>query len=219
MPHHIKIKPCHHLALLREVGANISLNVSTEMSVDSIAKQRRRMIHRHARAVGSDHIMDRADDVIRGERRIARTVGICAARNEVRLHAAQHPDAVRVFRRLRADVGEVVRELRCRHRAGAVVGISGMRRESDLVEPLIDGRKDDGLGIVLPVAPDRMRMVVRFHARAFRSNGVRTPTVPVERPDLKSAYRLAPFGSMMIAAASRKRTQFSTVQSRFTFRA
>ena len=179
MSHHIEIKPRHHLALLREVGTDIALNISTEMRIDSVAKQRRRMIHRHARAVGGNHIMDGADDVVRRKRRVARTVGISAARNEVRLHAAQHPDTICVFRRLRTDVGKVVRKLRCRHRAGAVVGISGMGRETNLVKPLVEGRKDYRLGIVLPVAPDCMRMIVRFHER--------TPTVPVERPDRRSA--------------------------------
>ena len=65
------------------------------------------MVHGHARAVGRDDFVDRADEVVEAEAGVDGTVGAALAGDEVCLDAAEDGNTVLVFLGEGADVGHI----------------------------------------------------------------------------------------------------------------
>ena len=95
--------------------------------------------------------------------RIAHLRGCRVAGDVVRLDAQTHGEAIRVFRRERADLRRIGRGRIRREVALDDVGQTGMGRESDFVESAVDRRANHRFGVVMPVAPGRVLVVVGLH--------------------------------------------------------
>src|SRR5574344_684388 len=112
------------------------------------------------------HVMDRSDQVVEPERRIALGFGRRHARNVVRLEAEIHRNAVGGLPREASDLRGIVGPLLRGEDAADAFGERGVRGKADRREALRERGLHHRPRRVLSVAPDGMHVEIRLHSKA-----------------------------------------------------
>ena len=169
LPHEVKmsddveVEVCDHIALLLVIRTNERLGAAAEMIADPVRQQFRHMIDRHARAIRCHDPVNRADDVVRRDRRIRRPIGSRSARHIIGLDAAKNPDLILEVFRKRANLRHVPRSLLGRqHPVRIALRQHRMRGKANDLESLRHRRLNHLPRRLLAVAPGRMCMIVSF---------------------------------------------------------